>query len=275
LRDIDRLRASLLIVLSAPLKPGALHRLVADPRFEVKLAEAAALYKFIDEAVGKGTQLGRGKLEYKGLGLGRLFGEAARDLLDFTGEKPLPGLVYAALVSGLVYGYSAATGSKPSEAARKLSKHAVYGSSPEDAVEFVEGLEAIGASDLVWALENEGYTKRSIRLNSYSIGDITEKLGSMDTGFLFNLVGYRVLQEAIREALASKSMVEATARAFYRLGVETGRIPEAPKGVSLGKYLYNLDKKIREKSTNNPLLGGTLLAVVVASVERGLPPLVQ
>jgi len=272
LRDIDRLRASLLIVVSAPLKPGAIHRLVGDPRFEVRLAEAAALFKFLDEAVERGVQLGKGKIDYRRLGLGRLFGDAARDVLDFTGERPIPGLAYALLVSGIVYGYSSATGIRASEAARRLSTQAVYGSTPEDAIALVEGLEAIGASDLVWALENEGLSKRAIRLHSYTLGDVTEKIAGQDTGFLFNASGFRILQAALREALESASMVEATARAFYRLGVETGRIPEMPKGASLGRFLYELDKKIREKGKNNGLLGGTLFSTALASVEKGLPP---
>ncbi|MEB3787187.1 MAG: hypothetical protein GSR78_00360 [Desulfurococcales archaeon] len=273
MRAIDRIRAALFIVVSTPLKPGALHRLVADTMFEVRLAEAAVTARYIGEAFERGSLLGRGKIDYRRLGLGRLFGDALRDLLDFTGERPIPGLVYSSLIAGVVAGYSSEAGGRPSEVAKKLSAHAVYGSDPEDAVALVEGLEAIGASDLVWALENEGLTKRAIRLQSYTIGDVTERLSARDTGFLFNATGYRLLQAALREALASSSMVEATARAFYRLGVETGRIPEMPAGTSLARYLYELDKKRRDRESNNPLLGGTLLAVAIASVEKGLPPL--
>jgi len=271
LRALDRIRLALHMVVDAPVKPGTIHRLVRDPEYEVRLAELVVVSRHVAGAFERGRLLAEGRLDARGLGLGQLFASAARDVFEFTEERPLAGLVFAALASSAVAGYASVTGRDPLEEFRRLSRVVAYATGGGDSLSLVEALEAVGYSEAVLALEEAGLSKRSIGLEDTPLGEVTEKLLAVDTGFAFNLRGAQLLDPVWRSVRGSSSLVELVLRSFYGLGVARGVIPEAPRGGSISSHLASLERKLERGSTSN-LLGGTAWIAVLENYSRGLPP---
>ncbi len=270
MRVLDRLRLALLMVVSAPVKPGTVHRLRLDPDYEVRLAEVTVVSRYLDEAYERGRMLAAGRVDARSLGLGRLFSQAVRDVFEFTEEKPLAGLAFAALGASVVVGYSSETGREVADEFKRLARLLVYGTGSEDTLAFLDGLEAIGYADALLELDKAGISRRLISLEDLPLGEVLEKIQSVDTGFAFNLRGYNTLLVAWRRARQSKSLVELVLRAFYELGVDSGIIPEA-RGNSISSHLASLDKRL-EKGSTDKLLGGTAWIALMENAFRGLPP---
>jgi len=271
LRALDRIRLALHMVVDAPVKPGTVHRLMRDPEYEVRLAELVVVARHVEGAFERGRQLAEGRLDARGLGLGQLFASAVRDVFEFTEEKPLAGLVFAALAASAVAGYASVTGRDPLEEYRRLSRVVAYATGANDSLSLVEALEAVGYSEAVLALEDAGLTKRSISLEDTPLGEVTEKLLPVDTGFALNLRGVQLLDPIWRSVRSSQSLVELVLRSFYELGVARGLIPGAPRGKSIASHLASLEKAL-ERGSTSPLLGGTAWITVLENYPRGLPP---
>lgn len=270
-RVLDKLGQALLVTISTPFKPGATHRLRFDAVFEARLSEAVVLFKYMGEAYERGAQLARGDVDAKGLGLGRLYSRALMDAFNFTGKRPLPGLFYSGIMLSVVAGYSESGGDVVADS-NKLVRLVPYGSSVEDAVALIEGLEGVGASDHLLALDRGGVTKSSVRLHALSIGDLAEKLSVTDKGFLYNLKGYNVLREASGVAASSSSIAEAVLRVYHRLGVEAGLFKALPPGESLMKYLMDLDRgEYKGSYANDHMLGAVYFSVGLAHLKKDLP----
>ena len=270
-RDLDRLRQALLLVLSTPAKPGATHRLRLDTIFETRISEIVVLFNYMEQAYEKGRQLGMGDIDAKSLGIGKQFSEALRDSFDFTGRKPLPGIVYSAILASVAAGYSSVTGKDIIVEAGRLARIVPYSSDVEDAVGLLEGLESIGLSDYILHLDKAGITKRSIRLNSLSVGDIAERLFDIDTGFAFNVRHFSILKHACSEVSRSVNLLEASIRAFYIMGLERGVFGKIAHDKIL-EYFIKLDKKDYKNSyDNDKLLGGAYLTVALVHLRKPLP----
>ncbi len=252
------------------MKPGTVHRLVRDKSYEVRLAEVIVASRYLEEAYSRGRRLAEGRLDARGVKLGHLFSQAVRDVFDFTGERPVAGLIFSGLVSTLVAGYSTVTGRDPLEEFRRLSRTLAYQTGGDDTVEFMEGLESVGYSDAILKLDAQGVTKRHVSLEDTPLGEVLEKINDVDTGFSFNLRGSTLIMEVWRNVKSSRSLVELVLRSFYELGVRTGRLPEA-RGNSIFRHLLSLESKI-ERGATDSLLGGTAYIAVLGNVTRGLPP---
>lgn len=271
-RDLDKLRQVLVLVLSVPVKPGATHRLRLDAVFEARLSEAIVLSRYLEEAYERGVQLARGLIDTKNLGLGKLYSEAIIDAFDFTGRRPLPGLFYSALMLSVVAGYSSETGRGVVAEANRLVRLVPYGNDVEDSIALIEGLEGVGASDHLLTLDRQGVGKSSVRLHALSIGDIAERLSSMDMGFLYNLRGFNVLRENSSLVASSNTLVEALLRAYYNLGVRIGVFDKIDVGESLMKYFMGLDRgEYKKRYDNDHLLGAVLFSIGLVHLEKSLP----
>lgn len=271
-RDLDKLKQALMLTLSVPVKPGAVHRLRLDALFEARLSEAVVLSRYIEEAYERGVQLAKGSIDTRSLGLGKLYSQAVIDAFDFVGKRPLPGLFYSSIMLSIVAGYSSETEKDVITEANKLVRLVPYGSDVEDTLALIEGLEGIGASDHLLALDQQGISKRSIRLHALSIGDIAEKLSSMDKGFLYNLRGFSLLRETTNIALSSNNLVEAILRAYYHLGVKIGVFREINEGASLMRYFMELDRgEYKKRYENDQLLGAVVFSVGLVHLKKSLP----
>ncbi len=271
MRDLERLYQSLLMTLSAPVKPGAVHRLRVDPVFERRLSQAVVLSKWMSEAYERGRMLARGRVDSKSLGLGKLVGEALRDSFEFTESRPIPGLVAAAITLSVVAGYASVSGRRVPEEARRLSRLLMYGSSYADSEALVGGLEAVGASDYLLRLEEAGLSRRLIRLEGRSLGDVFEALSGLDSGFLFNARGVDSILEGYSRALQASNIVEAVIVLFYYYGRARGVFKDLRAGARIIDYFVRLEKgRMFQGYQNDVLLGGVLWSLSLAHLDRGL-----
>ncbi|NOZ31360.1 MAG: hypothetical protein GXO68_05385 [Crenarchaeota archaeon] len=271
-RDLDKLKQALMLTLSVPVKPGAVHRLRLDALFEARLSEAVVLTRYMEEAYEKGVQLAKGSVDTKSLGLGKLYSQAVIDAFDFVGKRPLPGLFYSGIMLSVVAGYSSETGKDVITEANKLVRLVPYGSDVEDTLALIEGLEGVGASDHLLALDQQGISKRSVRLHALSIGDVAEKLSSIDKGFLYNLRGYGLLKETANSLLTCSNLVEAILRAYYYLGVKMEIFKRINEGTSLMRYFMELDRgEYKKRYDNDQLLGAVLFVAGLVHLRKSLP----
>ncbi len=269
-RTLDKLKELMVIVISTPVKAGAIHRLKIDPSFESRLAEAVVTFKYIEEAFERGRGLAKGSLDSHTLGLGTLFGRAVRDAFEFTGRKPLVGLVYASLSLAVVAGYADVTGRGVLEEAGRIVRTVLYGNEPEDTVALVEGLEAVGASDYLLKLEKSNITKRSVRLNMLPIGDLAEKLQEVDEGFSYNIRGITRIRDLYSGLHNVRNLAEAIIKTYYRLGVARGLFTKNIPEDKIFGYMVKVEKEGKLGEEGNRLLGGVYLPVGFRHLEAGL-----
>jgi hypothetical protein len=270
-RILDKLKELLVVLISAPVKPGAVHRLRLDPSFEARLAEVVVIFKYVEEAFRKGRELAQGSLDSRSLGLGGLFARALRDSFEFTGRRPLIGLVYASLSTSIAAGYSSITGRSIVEEARRIVRTVLYGNEPGDTISLIEGLEAVGASDYLLELERHDITKRSVSLNMLSIGDLAEKLQGVDCGFLYNIRGISKIKELYSTILKASNLVEAIIKAYYIIGTEHGMFERNVPDKKLFAYMVRLEKENRFSDEGNSLLGGVFIPVAFRHLESSFP----
>jgi len=254
-----------LVFLSAPVKPGAVHRLQPGWGYEVRLAEAAVYGEAVAEAYRRGRQLWRGERDARSMGLGGLIKAYAIRAFEKTGERPLVGLLSSLVVSSALIGYSEAAREKPSAALSRFIQYSLYRAPPSEAVSLIDALEAVGAGEYVSYLDSRGVTRRSVELNATPIGDVFEVLGGVDSGFWLNLRGYSSVLEAARESRGAGSLAEASIRAFRKVASLMGFKVE---GSSL-RELLKLDAELRRRGASfEGAMGGALAAVLIHYAEN-------
>ncbi len=271
LRVIDE---AYLLTLSAPIKPGAVHRLSKDPEFEVRLVEFASIRESLLEAYKRGYLLGRGDIEARNVGLGRYISDALRNSFERTGARPLVGMISSATVLSSIIGYYEGSGGQGGlgEAVRRAVRVLLYTNTPEDAVFLVEGVEAVGDSDLLLHLDNKGISKRKITLNNLSIGDIFEILYDIDAGFILNLKSLSNLTKIYDIIRKSSNAIAAIVEAYLYLAstrklLDTSNILKSKNPLA---ELARLDSIATNRKVFNRLLGGVLAGAVIANYETPL-----
>ncbi|MFN4046349.1 MAG: hypothetical protein ACK4H7_03310, partial [Acidilobaceae archaeon] len=214
------LKASLMVTLSAPVKPGALTRLSPGFEFEKRLVEAMIILEHVEEAYDRGRLLADGRLAAQKIGLGELVSEALRDAYRKTGLKPLPGLASAAITISALKGFTDRQNAGLRGALRSSTNIVLYRSSPEDAMKLLEGLEAVSSTEYLSFLDKMGITKSRIKLEALTLGDLYEILGEVDSGFWLNAKKLEKLLEYSRTAAAERSLTLAAIKSFITIAVE-------------------------------------------------------
>ena len=255
------------LTLSAPIKPGALHRLIASPEYEIRLVEMVSVVPSLEEAYRRGEALARGSIDARMLGLGALTGKALLSAFEKTEVRPLSGLIASMVAASAALGYYRGLGKiSPPEALRRIAKY-LYSSPPEDSIALIRGLEAVTERDLILLLDRSGITPNRIELEGIRLGDIYEILSTLDKGFLVNLRGVNTIFELRSEIVNSSNIVEGIVRAYIRL------LPPKYKPVRLDlKELLRIDKSLRDRRFTR-LLGpiGAATALILFSEPPALP----
>ncbi len=267
---VEPVRLAYLLTLSAPIKPGAVHRLVPDPLFEARLAEFVAIEKILDAAHERGEDLARGKIDARSMGIGRLIGEALRRSFEATELRPLTGLVAASIVVSAVLGYSSASRRlKPEDSARRIVS-ALYSSPGGDAAQFVSALEAVGDSELVLELDKRGLTPRRLELNDTSIGEVFEAASNVDLGFLFNVRGLPRLLDIVSKVRRAPNTLAGIVASYLALLRERG-LAEL-RGKPDVRALRAIDERIRRSQgyVGDRLLGAVAAAAAIVLSESPL-----
>ncbi len=269
MRETMPLKASLIVTLSAPVKPGALTRLTLGFEFEKRLVESLIILDYVDEAYYRGKLLADGRIIIQKIGLGELVSEALRDAYRKTGLKPLPGLAAAALTLSTLKGFADKQGAGLRGALRGSMNLILYRGSPEDTLKLLEGLEAISSTEHLSRLDVMGVTKARVKLEALTLGDLYEILGEIDTGFWINTKKLDKLLEYSKIAAVEKSMTLAVAKSFAAIAVEKGlRELEKLEGTSMVEVL-KIDRSLRSRGYNlDHLLGGTFIALALAASEK-------
>jgi hypothetical protein len=262
--DVSGLRTALAITISTPVKPGSVHRFLESAEFEKRLAEAILIMDFIPKVYEKGADVARGKISSRAVGLGSQLSTLYRKILEYVDVKPLYGLSAAAVVVSAVSGYLAEQGKRLREGLRQALTALLYRSPGDDTAAFIEGLEATGASDLVNRLEAEGLTKRVIRLEDIPLGDVFERLESVDPSFSLNVRSYTKVLDLARVAARGKSLAAAALLAYLEALGKVGYKLQA----SSFKKLIEADREIRRKTRLDGLLGVSYAATVLVLDEH-------
>ena len=273
-RGLHALKEAYLLTLSAPIKPGAVHRLAGDPEFELRLVEFVSIEDFLQEAYRRGYMVGRGDIEARNLGLGRYISDALKRSFERTGTRPITGLVSASISLASIIGYYEGSGTSDplSSAVKKAVRVLLYASPPDDAVFLLEGIEAIGDSDLLLHLDNKSITKRRITLNNLSIGDIFEVLYELDTGFILNLRSLSDLSLIIDIIKKSPNAIAATVEAYLFIAEKRGLFDASKiiKSKNPLAELAKLDKTLTSRKQFNRLLGSVFVGIATSNYEGPL-----
>ncbi len=261
-----------LLVLSVPIKPGSVHRLVPTPEFELRLVEFSTVLDYLEEARVRGLKLGRGEIDARSLGLGRIFSEAVRRAFEKTETRPLTGLIMSQIIMAALEGYYEASGQRRSveDSVRALVRSYLYSSPPEDTVAVVEGLEAVSDSQLLLLLDKEGYTKRRITLNGTPLGELFETLSKGDSGFYLNLRRLGMILEFSRKVSKAPNIVAGILTAYLEILASEGLVPRSLAEKPNFKILRELDSKLRGDNRYNRFLGATAAAATLSLMSAPL-----
>ncbi|MCE4611748.1 MAG: hypothetical protein F7B17_07260 [Desulfurococcales archaeon] len=265
MEEAHRLARVLLVFISSPVKPGATHRLEPTREFEARLVEALTLSKYMEEAWEKGRMLASGRIDARGVELGKLISESMVRSLEASGLEPLAGLHATAILLSAASGYL--RGGELSSGLPKALTPLLYRGGPEAAENLLEALDSAGLRELVWRLEERGITRSSVRFHSLALGDVFEALSHVDSGFWLNARTYSRVLEISSRLEGSQNLVEASVRAYLEvlkaMGVEVG--------VGRGfRALVEADRKLRREGFQGwRALGGAYSAVAIA-FDKGL-----
>ncbi len=263
MRAAERLSRAMLVFLSSPVKPGATHRLMPSREFEARLVEAQVLALYMAEAYERGRRLASGGLDARGVELGRLLKNSMVEAYEASGLQPLEGLHAAAIVVSAAAGYLGGGEHLASKLPSALSV-LLYRSGPEASEDLLEGLESVGSRELVWRLSEEGISRSSVRFHSLALGDVFEKLSSVDSGFWLNMRQYHRVLKAASGLQGSKTVAEAAVKAYLALASEAG--VKVSGGI---KELIEADRALRRKGFPGDRLLGAALAASLIALERG------
>ncbi|MEB3779161.1 MAG: hypothetical protein GSR85_02880 [Desulfurococcales archaeon] len=262
IRAVEDILKFMILTLSTPLKPGSVHRLSPDPEFEHRLVEVLSIAGFMEEAYRRGSDLAQGRITASSLGLGHLIGQGYRRVFEEADVKPLPGVTASCITLSAIMGYSVESGLDPLQSLSRLILNTIYRSGPDDAISMIEGMEAVGLADELLHLEYKGLTKRAIKLEARSLGDVFEVLAERDAGFLLNIKNYNDILRLARRAQASKSIIHAILRTYLDLAsIVDPRFRGMDESRINAKTLARLDKEVRATGRLDSLLGGVLVSV--------------
>ena len=253
-REVIKLSRLLLLTISTPVKPGAIHRLRLGNEFENIIQEAVRIIEHMEYAYRYGRDLHRGSRTIASIGLGKLIGESMVSVFNDLEQRPIPGLHAAPITAALMLGY------KPEgDAYTRLStgvKAIIYRIPPEDSIALIEAMEASSLGDLLTHLDNKGITRRSIMLQGMSLGDLFEALSTADTGFMLTYKGLKILKElksTLKTGKAPGIILDsylALVKAYGLKDAEAGNL----------KKLAKMDAELVRRGVSlNNLLGGTFL----------------
>ncbi|MCE4628308.1 MAG: hypothetical protein F7C34_04075 [Desulfurococcales archaeon] len=255
------------LTLSAPIKPGAIHRFITSSEYEIRLVEMVSVIPFLEEAFSRGEALARGSIDARMLGLGAITGKAMVSAYERTEVRPLSGLIASMIAASAAYGYYRGLDKiSPPEALRRIAKY-LYSSPPEDSIALIRALEAVAERDLILLLDRNRITPSRIELEGIRLGDVYEVLSAIDKGFSINLRGINNIIELRSEIANSSNIVEGIVRAFIRL------LPPKFKPVRLDpKELLRIDRSLTDRRFTR-LLGpvGAATALVLFSEPPTLP----
>ncbi len=262
IRAVEDILKFVVLTISTPLKPGSIHRLSPDPEFEHRLVEVLSIAPYIEEAYRRGSELAHGRITSQNLGLGSLIGQSYRRAFEEADIKPLPGLAASCITLSAIIAYSLESSLDPLQNIYRLILNTIYRSGPDDAISMIEGMEAVGFSDELLHLEYRGITKRSIKLESRSLGDVFEALSDRDKGFLLNIRSYSYLLRLARIAQESRSIVHAILRTYLELASTVDpRFRDIKNRRIDARSLAKLDREVRASGRLDSLLGGVFIAV--------------
>ncbi|MCE4613034.1 MAG: hypothetical protein F7C07_04300 [Desulfurococcales archaeon] len=256
----------LYMTLSIPIKPGSYHRFLPTIDFEKRIVEATVMYEYLKEVYRRGYELGRGSRSPRALELGKLLKEVYKRVMEEIEERPLAGLSAAAMLVSSIVGYSDAASKSVMDALPVAINVALYRGGPADAIEFIEGLEAVGHSELLGRLDEKGLGRSRLAVESRSLGDLFEALSDLDYGFKLNLRNYSEVLEYYRIASRAGSVTQALLEVYIEalsrsLGVKARREDSM-------RDLAKLDKSLRLRGiVMDKLLGITYASVALAFVE--------
>ncbi|MEB3861029.1 MAG: hypothetical protein GSR84_02270 [Desulfurococcales archaeon] len=252
--EVARLAKLLLLTLSVPIKPGAIHRLRLDDTFEQALEEAVHIISHAEEAYKRGVELRRGDRSLHNLGLGRIIQSSLVKVFEDLEKRPLLGLHVAVHTSALLLGYD--------DGHRSLLDRVktLYRIGPDDVVAIIDGMEASSLGDEVRFLDSRGITRRSVALQGTSLGDFYEVMSTLDTGFLLNLKGVRTLKEAKPDG--DGNVYKIVLDSYLSLARTRRLLRVEDRGL---RYLAKLDREIGLDSRFNRLLGGTFLLTLIST----------
>ncbi len=272
--DLNPLLEAYLATLSAPIKPGAVHRLARDIEYDVRLFEYVAASDFAGELFKRSYMIARGDLEARNLGLGRHIADALKRAFERTGLKPLTGMIVSFLTMSSLVGFYAGMRESATieDAVRRGVRVLLYSAQPEDTVFLVDGLEAVGDSDLVLLLDDKGLTRRRITINNLTLGDLYEVLSTIDTGFYLNLRKLSKIFELRDIIRGAPNIIGGIVEAYLKLADEIGILDM--KAILASKNpiaeLAHLDARIADRRKCNRLLGAVLAAAAIANYEGPL-----
>ena len=265
MEEAHRLARVLVVFISSPVKPGATHRLEPTREFEARLVEAFTLSRYMEEAWERGRRLASGRVDARGVELGRLIGESMVKSLEASGLEPLAGLHATAILLSAARGYL--QGGELASGLPKALTPLLYRGGPKAAEDLLEALEAAGLRELVWGLEERGVTRSSVRFHSLSLGDVFETLSHIDSGFWLNARTYNRVLEVSSRLEGSQSLIEASIKAYLEVLKAMGAEVSVGSGF---KSLVEADRRLRREGFKGwKALGGAYGAVAIA-FERGL-----
>jgi hypothetical protein len=263
----------LALTLSAPIKPGAVHRLIVDEDFERRLYEAIEVMPLVDEAFRRAGLVAEGRLSSRELGLGNIIGKALRSAFDASGELPLVGLWAAGLVTAAIDGYAENANVRLPEGLKTIAMRLLYGSSQSDVEALVEALSDVGDSEVLQSVEAEGLTLSSISMRTQSLGELFEVIQRVDRGFMMNAKGIDQVIALSKLFSGARSPVAGVVKVYLRLAADLkggGELDILARSSELDPTsLLKLDRTLsRERPTLNRLLGGVFLAAYVGASSR-------
>ena len=273
LNDIKRL---LLLTLSAPVKPGSVHRLMGDFDFERRLLELVEVEPYIEEAYRRGQMLGQGKITAQELGLGSIISKALRAASAGSEETPLVGLWSAAVSVAAMDGYAAESNMRMYESLRILMLRTLYASLPDDGAELLEGISDVGDSDLISYLSSRNVTENYVRSNKMTLGDLFEALSEVDKGFAINLRGHEWLLQLTRKYEGSRSLLGGLVKVYLTVASEVSGDSELASAAGRQELdlvgLMKLDRRLSgSRAGLNRSLGAVFLSAFLAVSSNKAP----
>ena len=258
-----RLARLLMVFISAPVKPGGVHRLTPAGEFEARLVEALTIASHMPKAYEKGLMLREGRVDARRTMIGRIIAESMRESYEATGLEPIPGLHVSALFLSAAKGYL--EGSLREGFSRAVMT-LLYRSGLESAEEFYGALESVGPPEVLAELSSRGVTRGSIRLNSLSLGDLLEAASHLDSGFWVNLRFYSRILETASAVKGSKSLAEASVKAYAAIVSLMGL------NLSLGSIrdMLKVDVNVRRRGFKGErAMGAAFAALALAAEDLG------
>ncbi|MGC8573765.1 MAG: hypothetical protein ACP5L0_07235 [Caldisphaera sp.] len=266
IRDIKR---ALMLTLTSPIKPGSIHRFMPEIEFEERVIEAIEIFDIIDESHKRGKELALGNIDLSSLGLGHLISTAYKKAFEAINERPIPGIVAAAVVLSSIDGYSEALRQNVINNVGPYLSKLLYKGKPSDTVEFVEALEDLGLSNYINLLEKANINKEYIEYENMTLGDIFEILSKIDAGFMINIKDYSNLLKLSKLMLNSKNAVQASVKSYIYIGKDLYKISDFLdldiNDPNILNKLLSKDKVLkRNREDLNAILGGVLITLYFA-----------